>query len=878
MKRLIIFDLSNFIFRAFFAIRSLSTPEGVPVNAVYGVLNMILKAVDQYGPTHLFVAKDSKKKSFRHKLYSEYKANRSAPPEDLIPQFKLIDELVERLKMPELRFDGYEADDIIGSVVTQFADHFDEILIASSDKDLMQFANDKVKLVDTMKGKVYGPDEVFEKMGVRPDQVVDYLTLVGDTSDNVPGVKGIGAKGAAKLLAEFDNLENVFKNVEKIKNKRVLTGLTEHREAADLSKKLITIDCEVPLEFKDSDFEYALVPDENLKDFLARLNFKSTIVKLFDGNLGQMGAKRTSAQSQSSEQSSTPAQQGEMFELLKDTSVEFIPPQMESFFKYLKPAQKVALIVEENNFSVTTENINFTYQCLDESEQQEFIKKFLSQDIVIYTYSPKAFYHKAYDWGLEIKAKLFDVPMAHFNIDTSKKHDEKTLNTYLLQEEVEIGGEEFLASSFLNRSKNLYKIAVQLENELDRLEVRKIFEDIDLVLNPILASMEHQGVKLDCKYLENLEKNYSKRLEEIQAEIFEITEMEINLKSPKQVSELLFEKLGLPIIKKTKTGASTDSSVLNTLSAMGQSPIPDLILQYREIDKLVSTYISVLPGLVDEKSGRLHTHFNQSVASTGRLSSENPNLQNIPIKTENGRRIRKAFIADPGHVLLSADYSQVELRILAHFCRDDVMVKAFKDNLDIHAQTAAEVFGVDVKDVTKELRGRAKAINFGLIYGQSSFGLADTLGISRTEAKEYITHYFQRFSKVKAYLDSLKEFCEEHGYAQTLMGRKRFIPDINSKNRTMKGLAERMAINSPIQGTAADIIKIAMINLFKEMQSSKLKSTMILQVHDELIFEVPEAEIEKMQKLVRHHMENAVKLSVPLKVDMSVGEDWYNLK
>ena len=461
---------------------------------------------------------------------------------------------------------------------------------------------------------------------------------------------------------------------------------------------------------------------------------------------------------------------------------------------------------------------------------------------------------------------MFDITQAHFVYDPEKKHNFEEPQS---QRNFEFG--------FAKRLYAGIRVYPWVKKKMKDVETDSVYYNLDLPLMPILARMEWEGVSLDSKYYKKLEKEFTEITEEIELKVFSMTEKEVNLKSPKQVRELLFEDLDLPIIKKTKTGPSTDSSVLEELDRMGESEIPGLILKFREIEKLNSTYVKTLPTLV-HKDGKLHTHFHQHIASTGRLSSENPNLQNIPIRTDNGRKLRKGFKAAKGHVLLGADYSQVELRLLAHFSEDKVMVDAFKKDQDIHAQTASEIFKMALSDVSSDDRRYAKAINFGLMYGQSSFGLSQMLGIPQRDAKEYITEYFTRFHKVKAYLDTLKEDCEETGFARTLVGRKRFIKDINSSNRQVKAMAERMAINSPIQGTAADIIKQAMLDIDKELTSKKLASKMILQVHDELIFEVPDGEIDAMKELVKAKMENVVKLKVPLKVDMGIADNWYDLK
>ena len=879
MKRLIIVDISSFIFRAFFAIRPMTTPNGDPVNAVYGTLTMLIKLLQNYSPTHVVLARDLPGGSFRNEKYSEYKANRGTPPEDLVPQFALIERMIETMGIPHKAIERYEADDVIGSIATQFKNDFDEILIASGDKDLMQFVDGPIKMLDTMKDKIFGRNEVFEKMGVYPEQIVDYLSLLGDTSDNIPGVKGIGAKGASKLLAEFKNLDELMKNIETLTNKRAKTALEKHGEDAYLSKGLVEIVTDLDLEMKADDLAYTMEGHEEFLDYLDELNFKSLKAKVAAGTGNSVAANKPKTFIDY-----TVIKNEEEYEDLMDDLEREDQIYIEAFFTHddyhkLDPIV-FGIATVEKNYLFYSENFSF-------SETVASLSKV--EDLLLVSSNVKTLYFCLYKHNLQNNLNVFDLTQAHFVADPEKKHDLNTMALELLHETLplikELRKENFedVASQrnfeygFAKRLFCGMRVYPWLLKKMKEAGTGSIYSELDAPLMPILAGMEWEGVSLDTEAYKELEVEFTKITDDINAEVLEKCGKEVNLKSPKQVRELLFEDLELPIIKKTKTGPSTDSSVLEELDKMGESEIPGLILKYREIEKLNSTYVKALPTLVHE-DGKLHTHFNQHVAATGRLSSDKPNLQNIPVKTENGRRLRKGLKAAPGHVLLGADYSQVELRLLAHFSEDEVMVKAFNHDEDIHAQTASEIFGIDLADVTKEQRGYAKAINFGLMYGQSSFGLSQMLGISRTEAKEYITQYFTRFHSVKSYLDTLKEQCEETGYSITLHGRKRFIKDINSTNRQVKSMAERMAINSPIQGTAADIIKQAMLDIDQELTQKNLTAKMILQVHDELIFEVPEAEVEQMKTLVREKMESVVKLKVPLKVDMGTATNWYELK
>ncbi len=897
-KRLIIVDVSSFIFRAFYAIRVLHSPEGVPINAVHGVLSMMLKLLSQNRPTHVLLARDTSGGSFRNELYDEYKANRSAPPEDLIPQFDLIKQLITHMGFTYSEHNDYEADDIIGSACVQWKDDFDEIYIASSDKDLMQFIGNNIFMLDTMKEKLYDADGVFEKMGVRPDQIVDYLSMVGDASDNIPGMKGIGAKGAAKLLAEHETLEKCIEIKDTFKGKKLTNAFENHVEDALLSKKLVQIVTDIDLGATPQETEFSFYPSDELISFLKKLGFKSALKKLED-----MRFNHHQAAGEETVDEGMVNLAAEKHTLTIDIEI------VDNLDKY---NEVYALIEKNTNFSLHTEfdqedmykreivSLSFSFDgsksyylpffgenSLEKTKQTEILKMCWENEnnFICSEHTKRDFAHALRE-KISFKAKTFDTTQAHYVVKTAGKHDlEFIADEYLAHSLPEFDKKQpFImeredAPAYCGeRAACLYLLAVELDKELESLELKDIYQSIDDKLNRVLSKMEFEGIILNTGYLEELEEEFTTLINKIQVEIDKHTENPININSPKQVGVLLFEELDLPVVKKTKTGYSTDSEVLEKLDAMELSEIPGLILKYREVGKILSTYVKALPHLVNETSGRIHTHFNQHVAQTGRLSSVNPNLQNIPIRSENGRRVRKGFIAKPGHLLLAADYSQVELRLLAHFSGDKTMLNAFNNGEDIHAQTAAEIMGIDIEKVTSNDRSKAKAVNFGLMYGQSSFGLANALRISRKEAKEYITNYFLRFSKVKSYLDELKEECEDKGYASTMSGRKRFLPEINSNNRTIKANAERMAINSPIQGTAADIIKKAMINIDETISVKGLKSKMLLQVHDELIFEVPENEIEEMKAIVRNGMENVVKLDVPLTVDMGLGANWFDLK
>ncbi len=876
MKKLIVIDISNFIFRAFFAIRPLHAPDGTPVNAVYGVLSMLHNMIVKYQPTHILVARDTKEGSFRKEIYPEYKAHRSEPPDELIPQFALVDELVTALGLPEIKEPRYEADDIIGSVVTQWKAHFDEILIASGDKDLMQFVGGPVKLLDTMKEKTYEREDVKDKMGVYPEQIMDFLSLIGDSSDNIPGVAGIGPKGAQNLLEEFGSLENILANAPAIKNKRSQTAIATHADMARLSKELVKIVCDLKLRFCADEVGYRLRYTPEVEAFLNKVGFRTWQTKLAEfkdpGDGTSLPPEREAAKTVER------WNLADFKQALAGEAAVSVAPVCDDELDQHRCWRAVSVAT-----SKAVGHID-----LNPEEAKAFIAVLNEAQALVVCYQSKPILQLAFVSRVTPQFKYFDLAQAHFILNPEYRHDLATITEEFLGFKLEAApkgqGDLFGNDDGADlthhgaRAEAILKLYPILRAKMHEMKAERAYDDLDIPLIKVLAAIELEGVFLDTKFYKELEQEFTTQINAIEAEVYAVAGGTVNLRSPKQIGELLFEKLQLPVIRKTKTGYSTDAEVLTELAAMKLNPIPELLLKYREIEKLLSTYVKALPTMVSPTTGKIHTHFQPSNAATGRLSSDNPNLQNIPVRTENGRKLRRGFVPSPGRVLLSADYSQVELRLLAHFSQDRHMLEAFKHDRDIHRQTASEIFDVPLDQVTKEMRNSAKAINFGLMYGQTSFGLSQTLHISQGEAKKYITNYFQKFQSVKSYLDGLKERAEATGYAETLFGRKRLLPDIKSTNRQVKAMAERVAINSPIQGTAADIIKLAMINIQRILAERKLKSRMILQVHDELIFDVEPAELEDIKVLVKEQMEGAVTLSVELKVEMGIGANWYDLK
>lgn len=904
-KRLIIVDVSNFIFRAFFAVRPMNAPDGVPTNAVHGVLMMMRKMLADYRPTHLLLARDTKGGSFRNELYDAYKANRTEPPEDLVPQFSLIDQALEKLGMPSISNETHEADDIIGSAVCQWKDYFDEVLIASGDKDLMQFVGGNIKMLDTMKNKIYSPEDVFEKMGVRPDQIVDYLSMVGDSSDNIPGMRGIGAKGAAKLLAEHGTLEGCIAAKDTFKGKKLVEAFSEHLEEGLLSKKLVQIVTNMDLPLKPEDTRYEFHPNDDFIDFMKRLGLKMVMGQFLE--LRQAEERVAHAQKNSNSSNDEP--------ILVNLSAETHAPHIDieivtekTFSEFMNIAEAWTAVGTHTAYdSEDPLARKLTGVAISGDGKKAYWLPFVGEEALGASHFKELLAHfwksSKVEWlsehikidlsfalreGLNFEAPTFDISQVHYNLSADRAHTVEAmakenlglnLTPFNLKKEAPLLADAaWAARTFGERAVAVYEITRVFKNELKEKQLEKVYYDIDDKLFPVLAKMENFGICIDADYFKEFEKELDQTLSELQAKAWEAAGEEFNLNSPKQLGEILYTKLELPILKKNKTGPSTDAEVLEELASRELHPLPDILMQYREVGKLYSTYVKSIPLLANPKTHRIHTHFNQNVAATGRLSSTDPNLQNIPVRTDLGKKVRRGFVASPGHVLVGADYSQVELRLLAHFSGDPTMVQAFREDQDIHAQTASEILGIALKDVKPIDRSKAKAVNFGLMYGQSSFGLAKTLRISRGEAKDYITKYFERFSSIKSYLDGLKEDAERHGYAITLHGRRRYLPDIHSSNRTIKANAERMAINSPIQGTAADIIKLAMIEVDRRLMEKDFHATMLLQVHDELIFEVEKEHADELAKMVKEVMEGVVELTIPLRVDVGVAENWYDLK
>lgn len=832
---LILVDVSAMFFRAFYAIPNLTNKEGFPTNALYGFLSMTAKLQKSIETKNMIYCFDRPEPSFRKELDVRYKANRTDMPEDLGKQIPFIKDFTDYLGIPRIEMVGYEADDIIGSYAKWGAENGRKVYIVSGDKDFSQLISDDIVMLDTMKDVTYDPALVKKKWGVEPHQFIDYLALIGDSSDNIPGVRGIGPKTAEKLIADYQTLDGIYENIESIKG-ATKNKLIEHKAEAYLSRILVTIktDLEVP-----TDEDSITVKNKNyekLNELFAKFNFKK-----FAQELGQESAGLEESPS------SKTIKPTRVYDWTENATLEDLKNLAEGSDIYFIPLNSGALI--------QSDKIALVFE-----ELTEDIKKMLiSKKFVWSGFDLKEIWRnlefKSTD-GIKFKDDLMlaAYTLKAGSIDFSTIHIEY-LNP-IVPDETQY--KELLNSHLLLLEK--------IKSEMPE-SIIKVYEDIEKPCMPVLAQMESLGVRIDGDILKEQSIALAEDIKELEAKIHELAGETFNINSPKQLGHVLFEKLQIPTSKKNKTGYSTATDVLEKLGKI--YPICEYVLNYRELAKLKSTYVDALPKLIDPENGRIHTTFKQALTATGRLSSVNPNLQNIPIRTERGLQIRKAFVPTPGWDLISADYSQIELRILAHIAGDSALVEAYKADHDIHAVTASEIFDVSLKDVTKDQRRTAKAVNFGIAYGQGAYGLAEALGISRTESKEIIERYFQKFSGVKTYMEDIVRFARDKGYVETLFGRRRYLPELQSKNRMEQAFGERAAINAPMQGTQADIVKLAMIKAHKE-----IKAPMILQVHDELIFECETSMTQELIPQIKALMEGIIQLDVPLIVECKAGQNW----
>ena len=895
----ILVDGSSYLFRAFHAIRELSNSRGEPTNAIYGVTSMLRRLIADYGPEHVVVVFDAKGKTFRNDMYKEYKANRPPMPEDLASQIAPIHEIVQAMGLPLLCVPGVEADDVIGTLAAQATALGMDAVISTGDKDMAQLVNQHISLINTMTDTAMDHDGVVEKFGVPPERIIDYLALIGDTVDNVPGVPKVGPKTAVKWLTQYDTLDEIMAHADEFKGK-VGEYLRDTLEQLPLSRQLVTIKCDVPLDEDPQSLKFRPVDKEKLIELYTRFELKSMLKAL----LSEGDSTSTV------DDDAVPA--GSMSASQNYTTI-FTDEELQVWLTKLKQSKLFAFDLETTSLNYMQAEIvglSFSVEAgeaayLPVAHDYMDAPQQLDRDVVLAAFKPlledpeqkKLGQHLKYDknvlarYDIHLQGIAFDTMLESYVLDsTANRHDMDTLALKYLGHKTihfeDVAGKGAKQLSFNQVSIDQAApyaaedadVTLQLHETLwPRLQaiasLQKVFEEIEMPLLPVLSSIERRGVLIDSKLLNEQSKSLSKRLLELEKEAYDCAGQEFNLSSPKQIQAILFEKQGLPIISKTPKGQpSTAESVLQELAQ--DYPLPKLILEHRSLNKLKSTYTDKLPKMVDADTGRVHTSYHQAVAATGRLSSSDPNLQNIPIRSEEGRKIRKAFIAPEGCKLIAADYSQIELRIMAHLSEDTGLLTAFAEGVDIHRATAAEVFGFAVDDVTADQRRSAKAINFGLIYGMSAFGLAKQLDITRSEAQEYVDLYFARYPGVKAYMEQMRELAKEQGYVETVFGRRLYIPDIKASNAQRRQYAERTAINAPMQGTAADIIKLAMISLEQKIQVKKLPIKMIMQVHDELVLEVASDHIDAATDLIRTEMEQAASLKVPLVVDVGLGDNW----
>lgn len=898
-KTLYLIDISAYVFRAYYAIRALKTSQGVPTNATYGVVTMLLKFLREKKPDHLVVVFDSPKPSFRKTIYPLYKANRAVPPEDLPPQFAHIKEFVDLYPLPSLQKDGFEADDIIATLVNNYRKNQQtadtQIVIVSADKDLMQLIGPGVSMYDSMREKIISEKEVSEKFGVGPDRVIDVQALSGDQSDNIPGVKGVGAVTAGKLISEWGCIENLYDNLEKLKG-TIAQKLRDSRESAFISKKLVTLTTDVPLETKWQDYEVKNPDQKKLQEFYRKLEF----TKLFHEQSTVDGRQSTIKITKTVKQDSQPSATNYDLVLTEKQLSEWVSRlQKAGGFAFdtettginAMQCGLVGLSFSESAGSGCYIPVGHSYLgCEVQLPMTRVLAAlkplFENPNIKKWAQNGKFDMEVLFMAGIRVLGLAGDSMIASYLLTPESSHNLDSLAQEYLQyktihfADVVPKGQTFAAVELpvaTNYAAEDADIALQLVQTLEgQLQADKklleLYQEIEIPLIDVLFAMETHGVLLDLPFLKKLGREFGGRLLELEKAIFKDAGVEFNVQSPKQLQEILFGKLNLPPQRKTKTGYSTDVDVLTALSPL--HPLPKHLLEHRLLAKLQSTYVDQLQALVHPRTGRIHTSYHQAVAATGRLSSSDPNLQNIPIRSEEGRRIREAFCAPAGSKILSADYSQIEIRLLAAFSQDANLVAAFKNDQDVHAMTAAKIFAKNGEKVSSDMRAMAKTVNFGVLYGQSPFGLAGQLGIPQAAAKNTIDEFYAQYPSVMHYKEQVLDLARQAGEVRTWLGRRRLVPEMQSQNRLVRQNAERFAFNTIFQGSAADLIKKAMILINEKLSTQKLRAKMIMQVHDELIFEVPDSEVAVLSKLVKHEMENAIPCEVPLKVDVGVGKNW----
>ena len=872
-KKLVLIDGNSIAYRAFFALPLLNNDKGVHTNSVYGFTMMLNRILEEEKPTHILVAFDAGKTTFRHASFKEYKGGRQKTPPELSEQFPFIRELLDCFQIKRYELENYEADDIIGTLSLQAEKDGFEVKVISGDKDLTQLSSPSTTVSITKKGiteiEEYTPKHIHEKYGLSPLQIIDLKGLMGDASDNIPGIPGVGEKTALKLLHQFETVENLLQSIDEVSGQKLKEKIEEHKDLALLSKELATITREAPLEVSVNETEYTGMDQDRVISFYKELGFSTLLDKL------------DVTESAPLEQEKIEVHTAEMTEeMFADESALYVEILEDNYHR--ADIIGIAISNEQGHFYFNGDDA-LSSDAFKSWAEDETKKKtvFDAKRTVV------ALRHR----GVEIKGIDFDVFLASYILDPAESVDEvaeitKTQGTIRLETDDVFYGkgakrkipeEAELREHIARKSKAIFSLKEPMIDKLQEFEQYHLFTELELPLSIILANMEWQGIKVDIGRLKNMGQELAIRLRNIEARIFELAGEAFNINSPKQLGAILFEKLELPVMKKTKTGYSTSADVLEKLES--KHDIVKEILLYRQLGKLQSTYIEGLLKVVNGKTDKVHTRFNQALTQTGRLSSTDPNLQNIPIRLEEGRKIRQAFIpSEKDWIIFAADYSQIELRVLAHIANDSGLVEAFQAGMDIHTKTAMDVFHVSADQVTSNMRRHAKAVNFGIVYGISDYGLSQSLGITRKEAGEFIEKYLRSFPGVQEYMEESIHEARQKGYSTTLMQRRRYIPEITSRNFNIRSFAERTAMNTPIQGSAADIIKLAMINMNKRLKREGLKTRMLLQVHDELIFETPPEELEILKVIVPEEMENAIELNVPLKVDYAFGPTWFDAK
>ena len=909
----ILVDGSSYLFRAYHAMPPLTNSDGHPTGAIRGVINMMRKLQKDYPESQIIVIFDAKGKTFRNDMYPEYKANRPSMPDELRVQIQPIHDIIKAMGLPLLVIDGVEADDVIGTLAAQATEAKRDVIISTGDKDMAQLVNEHISLINTMTETFMDVDGVVEKFGVRPDQIIDYLSLMGDKVDNIPGVEKCGPKTAVKWLAAYETMQGVIDNADSVKGK-IGENLRAALDFLPLSYELATIKCDVELEQDIADIETQPANKEALLESFTEFEFKGWVAELG----GKLDAKVTDSKSTKDVTNEAIVAPAEVTET--DYQIIFEQAQLDEWFEKLSKAELFAFDTETTSLNyMEAEIVGFSFAIeagkaayvplahIGPDTQLEDAPTQLNRDAVLAQFKPllesttnkKVGQHLKYDahvlanYGIELKGIQFDTMLESYILNSvATRHDMDSLASYYLGtkttkfeevagkgakqitfDNVEIAIAGPYAAEDADITLRLHQVLWAQLNESDKADLKTVFEEIELPLVEVLTKIEANGALIDPNILHEQSGQLTARLAELEQQAHDVAGQVFNLGSPKQLAEILFEKLELPIVKKTPKGApSTAEEVLVQLAE--EYELPRLILENRSLSKLKSTYTDKLPLMVCQRTGRLHTSYHQATAVTGRLSSTDPNLQNIPVKSEEGRRIRNAFIAPEGYTMVAADYSQIELRIMAHLSKDNGLLTAFANGVDVHTATAAEVFDVTIENVEPNMRRSAKAINFGLIYGMSAFGLAKQIGVGRNQAQEYVDLYFERYPGVKSYMDNTRADAADAGYVETIFGRRLYLPDIKAKNGQRRQHAERTAINAPMQGTAADIIKKAMIKVAEWLATEEFDAQMIMQVHDELVLEVKTEQLEAFSAKLKEIMEHAAELSVPLIVEVGSGKNW----